>query len=143
MFQIDWDYWETQFLFAAIAVVVVTGAVVVFLVVKLIRKYRQVNRPDTPLPVKFGYYASIAYAIFPVDLLPDPLLIDDIGVLLGALLYVSRALKRIHPRPTNGPAPPGPADGPAQQSAANEAAAPPAPPRPAAGPMPPNPRGLS
>jgi len=103
MFQIDWDFWQGQLVIAAIAVVVFTGVLAVFLLVTLIRKYRQVNRPDTPLPVKFGYYASIAYAIFPVDLLPDPLLIDDIGVLLGALLYVSRALKRVRPRPTTGP----------------------------------------
>ena len=109
MFEVDWDYWESQFLLAAIAVVIFTGAVAVFLVVNLIRKHREVNRPDTPLPVKFGYYASIIYAILPVDLLPDPLLIDDIGVLLGALLYVTRALK-LRPRPAAG-RPPGPLPG--------------------------------
>lgn len=102
MFELDWDYWQSQFLLAAIAVLIFTGAVAVFLVVSLIRKHRQVNRPDTPLPLKFGYYASIIYTIFPVDLLPDPLLIDDIGVLLGALLYVSRGLKKLRPRPAEG-----------------------------------------
>lgn len=102
MFELDWDYWQSQFLLAAIAVLIFTGAVVVFLVVTLVRKHRQVNRPDTPLPVKFSYYASIIYAIFPVDLLPDPLLIDDIGVLLGALLYVSHGLKKLRPRPAAG-----------------------------------------
>jgi hypothetical protein len=96
---LDWEYWETQFLFAAIAIVVVTGVVAVFLLVNLIRKYRQVNRPDTPFPVKLGFYASIAYAIFPVDLLPDPILLDDIGVLAGALLYVGRALRRLRTKP--------------------------------------------
>lgn len=108
MVQLDWDYWQGQFIVAAIAVLLVTGAIAVFLVVNLIRKYRQVNQPDTPMPVKFGYYASIAYAIFPIDLLPDPLLIDDIGVLLGALLYVSRGLKRMRPKPTAATTPPNP-----------------------------------
>lgn len=106
MAQLDWEYWETQFLLAGIAIVLVTGAVAVFLVVNLIRKYRQVNRPDTPLPVKFSYYASIAYAIFPVDLLPDPLLIDDIGVLAAALFYVTRALRRNGARPVDPSRPP-------------------------------------
>lgn len=106
MAQLDWDYWETQFLLAGIAIAVFTGAVAVFLVVNLIRKHRQVNRPDTPFPVKFSFYASIAYAIFPVDLLPDPLLIDDIGVLAAALFYVSRALRRNQAKPIDPSRPP-------------------------------------
>jgi uncharacterized membrane protein YkvA (DUF1232 family) len=102
---LDWEYWEGQFLAALIAIAVVTAVVVVVLVVTLVRKHRQVNRPETPLPVKLSYYASIAYAVFPVDLLPDPLLIDDIGVLAAALVYVSRALRRLRAKPTGERAP--------------------------------------
>jgi hypothetical protein len=104
VFEEYWDSLETQLAVALVVLLVAMGLVAVFLVVKLVRKHRQVNRPDTPFPVKFSYYASLLYAIFPVDLLPDPLLIDDVGVLLGALLYVGRALRRRQPerdsRPT-------------------------------------------
>lgn len=97
MFAEYWDSLQTQLAVALVVLLVAFGLVAVFLVVKLVRKHRQVNRPDTPFPVKFGYYASLLYAVFPVDLLPDPLLIDDVGVLLGALLYVGRALRRQQP----------------------------------------------
>jgi uncharacterized membrane protein YkvA (DUF1232 family) len=33
--------------------------------------------------------------VLPIDLLPDPILVDDIGVLTAALLYVGHVLKRI------------------------------------------------
>jgi uncharacterized membrane protein YkvA (DUF1232 family) len=97
VFEIDWS--GPAGLVVVIAVVVaITGLVGVFLFVKLIKKHRQVNQPDTPFSAKFVYYASLVYAIFPIDLLPDPALVDDIGVLLGALLYVSRVVKKLGDR---------------------------------------------
>lgn len=96
--EIDWSG-PAGLVLVIVVVVVVTGLVCAFLLVKLVKKHRQVNQPDTPLPAKFAYYAAIVYAIFPVDLLPDPVLVDDIGILLGALLYVSRVVKKLQGRP--------------------------------------------
>lgn len=97
MFEIDWS--GSAGLVLAIAVVVaITGLVGAYLLVKLVKKHREVNRPDTPFSAKFVYYASLVYAIFPIDLLPDPALIDDIGVLAGSLFYVSRVVKKLRGR---------------------------------------------
>ncbi|GAA4254655.1 MAG TPA: YkvA family protein [Dactylosporangium sp.] len=39
---------------------------------------------------KWVFWGAIIYTIFPIDLLPDPIYLDDVGVLGGALLYLSR-----------------------------------------------------
>ncbi|GAA2356511.1 YkvA family protein [Dactylosporangium salmoneum] len=39
---------------------------------------------------KWVFWGAIAYTIFPIDLLPDPIYLDDVGVLGGALIYLSR-----------------------------------------------------
>jgi uncharacterized membrane protein YkvA (DUF1232 family) len=97
VFEIDWSG-PAGLVLVMIVVVVITGLVGAVLLVKLVKKHRQVNQPDTPLAAKVAYYGSLVYAIFPVDLLPDPALIDDIGVLLGALLYVNRVVKKLKGR---------------------------------------------
>jgi uncharacterized membrane protein YkvA (DUF1232 family) len=98
VFEIDWSG-PASLVLVLVVLVVITGVVGAFLLVKLVMKHRQVNRPDTPFSAKFVYYASLVYAIFPIDLLPDPALIDDIGVLAGALFYVSRVIKKLRGRP--------------------------------------------
>lgn len=98
VFEIDWSG-PAELVLVLAVVVVITGLVGAVLLVKLVKKHRQVNRPDTPFAAKFVYYASLVYAVFPIDLLPDPALIDDIGVLMGSLLYVSRVVKKLRDRP--------------------------------------------
>ncbi|MET7398629.1 YkvA family protein [Dactylosporangium sp. NPDC005572] len=39
---------------------------------------------------KVAFWGAIIYTIFPVDLLPDPIYLDDVGVLGAALLYLTR-----------------------------------------------------
>jgi hypothetical protein len=36
------------------------------------------------------FWGALIYTIFPIDLLPDPIYLDDVGVLGGALIYLSR-----------------------------------------------------
>jgi uncharacterized membrane protein YkvA (DUF1232 family) len=43
---------------------------------------------------KWVFWGAIAYWIFPIDLLPDPIYIDDIGVLAGALFFLTRLAKK-------------------------------------------------
>ncbi|WP_434742644.1 DUF1232 domain-containing protein [Micromonospora sp. SH-82] len=51
---------------------------------------------------KVAFYGALAYTILPVDLLPDPIYLDDIGVLAAALLYLARlARKRGDANPTD------------------------------------------
>ncbi|MFB6894176.1 DUF1232 domain-containing protein [Kitasatospora sp. NPDC056327] len=76
------------------AVVVVTLVVAVVLVVKLVRTRRLLASTGIPMSAKVLFWASIAYLISPVDLLPDPILLDDIGLLLVALRTVHKAVGR-------------------------------------------------
>jgi uncharacterized membrane protein YkvA (DUF1232 family) len=39
---------------------------------------------------KWVIWGAILYTIFPIDLLPDPIYLDDVGVLGGALIYLTR-----------------------------------------------------
>jgi uncharacterized membrane protein YkvA (DUF1232 family) len=39
---------------------------------------------------KWVLWGAIIYTVLPVDLLPDPIYLDDVGVLGGALIYLSR-----------------------------------------------------
>jgi uncharacterized membrane protein YkvA (DUF1232 family) len=78
-----------------ITLLVVGVVVVLALLFALWRKYRFVRDPRTPLPAKIAFWGSIVYTVFPVDALPDPVLLDDIGVLAGALTYVSVVARKL------------------------------------------------
>ncbi|MER7702652.1 YkvA family protein [Kitasatospora sp. NPDC097605] len=67
-------------------------AVAVVLVVKLVRVRRLLVSTGVPMSAKVLFWASIAYLISPVDLLPDPILLDDIGLLLVALRTLHKAV---------------------------------------------------
>jgi len=41
---------------------------------------------------KVAFYGALLYTIFPVDLLPDPIYLDDIGVLAAALAVLTKTL---------------------------------------------------
>jgi uncharacterized membrane protein YkvA (DUF1232 family) len=94
-----------------LVLIVVSAAVMLVLVITMIRRHRKVHQPGVPVSAKVSYYGSIVYALFPLDLLPDPILVDDIGVLAAALLYVGHMLKGVSRKrqtgmsaePTQGP----------------------------------------
>jgi uncharacterized membrane protein YkvA (DUF1232 family) len=41
-----------------------------------------------PVQGKLAFWAAIVYTVFPVDVLMDPVYLDDIGVLSAALAYL-------------------------------------------------------
>jgi hypothetical protein len=43
---------------------------------------------------KWAFYGALVYTIFPVDVLPDPIYLDDMGVLGGALLYLTHLVHK-------------------------------------------------
>ncbi|MFI5839225.1 DUF1232 domain-containing protein [Catenuloplanes sp. NPDC051500] len=45
---------------------------------------------------KFAFWGALIYTISPVDLLPDPILLDDIGILAGSLLYLTHLVRKLH-----------------------------------------------
>ena len=53
---------------------------------------------NTPLWVRVAAFAALAYFISPVDALPDPIYIDDAGVIAQACLLVSSYILDEHRR---------------------------------------------
>jgi uncharacterized membrane protein YkvA (DUF1232 family) len=43
---------------------------------------------------KIAFYGALIYTIFPVDVLPDPIYLDDMGVLAAALIYLTRLVHK-------------------------------------------------
>lgn len=78
-----------------VAVGVVTAVIAVRLAFRLVRARRVLKETGMPLSTKAMFWGSIAYLICPVDLLPDPIYLDDIGFLMLALRSVHAAAARL------------------------------------------------
>ncbi|MEV5818967.1 YkvA family protein [Micromonospora haikouensis] len=57
---------------------------------------------------KVAFWGALAYTIFPIDVLPDPIYLDDIGVLAAALLYLGRLVRQHRAAQRQLPGQPGP-----------------------------------
>jgi uncharacterized membrane protein YkvA (DUF1232 family) len=72
-----------------ILIVAVLGAaalgVAIVLLVRLVRARRELRRAGLPSGPRWVFWGAVAYLVLPTDLLPDPVYLDDIGVLLLAL----------------------------------------------------------
>ncbi|WP_345647243.1 YkvA family protein [Streptomyces tremellae] len=60
-------------------------AAAVVLAVRLVRARRALRRAGLPAGRRWVFWAALVYLVLPTDLLPDPVYLDDIGVLLLAL----------------------------------------------------------
>ncbi|CAL9347499.1 hypothetical protein SUDANB146_00391 [Streptomyces sp. enrichment culture] len=68
---------------AVLAAVMLAGAVAVL--VRLVRTRRELRRAGLPTGPRWVFWGAVLYLVLPADLLPDPVYLDDIGVLLLAL----------------------------------------------------------
>ncbi|MER7486020.1 YkvA family protein [Streptomyces sp. NPDC126497] len=68
---------------AVLAAVVLAGAVAAL--VRLVRTRRELRHAGLPTGPRWVFWGAILYLVLPVDLLPDPVYLDDMGVLLFAL----------------------------------------------------------
>ncbi|MCF3120967.1 MULTISPECIES: DUF1232 domain-containing protein [Streptomyces] len=84
----------TVLLVCAAVLVAVTLAVAIALLVRLVRTRRALLRAGLPIERQWVFWAAIAYLVLPADLLPDPIFLDDIGVLLLALRSMGSAADR-------------------------------------------------
>ncbi|MFJ9927741.1 MULTISPECIES: DUF1232 domain-containing protein [Streptomyces] len=64
----------------------------VALLVRLVRTRRTLLRAGLPTGPRWVFWGAVAYLVLPTDLLPDPVYLDDIGVLLLALRSLRSAL---------------------------------------------------
>ncbi|MEU6476392.1 YkvA family protein [Streptomyces sp. NPDC047017] len=74
---------------AVLAAVVLALAITVF--VRLVRARRDLRRAGLPTGPRWVFWGAVLYFVLPVDLLPDPVYLDDIGVLLLALRTLQSA----------------------------------------------------
>ncbi|MFI5683220.1 YkvA family protein [Streptomyces sp. NPDC051636] len=68
---------------AVIAAALLVAALV--LLVRLVRARRTLRRAGLPTGSRWVFWGAVLYLVLPTDLLPDPVYLDDIGVLLLAL----------------------------------------------------------
>ncbi|WBB73127.1 YkvA family protein [Micromonospora sp. WMMD1128] len=106
------EAWFLVALGAVVAAATLVGAVL--LAIRVVRTRRMLGALGAG--GKVAFYGALIYTILPVDLLPDPIYLDDMGVLAGALFYLGRlaakhrAAQRVSrdaPAPTLPAAPPG------------------------------------
>ncbi|MGW7133004.1 DUF1232 domain-containing protein [Streptomyces bobili] len=85
----------TTTLVTVVAVVAVAVfAVAATVMVRLVRTRRGLRRAGLPTGPRWVFWGAVAYFVLPADLLPDPVYLDDIGVLLLALRSQRRAPDR-------------------------------------------------
>ena len=72
-------------LIAAAVLVAATLTVAIALLVRLVRARRSLRRAGLPVERQWVFWGAVAYLVLPADLLPDPVFLDDIGVLVLAL----------------------------------------------------------
>ena len=76
-------------------VVAVIGVATLVVAIKFAKRLIVTRRALGQLGIdgKIAFYGALAYTIFPIDLLPDPIYLDDIGVLAAALFYLNASLR--------------------------------------------------
>ncbi|MFJ8643194.1 YkvA family protein [Streptomyces sp. NPDC093610] len=80
-------------LIGALVLLLMAGAAAILLV-RVIRARKLLVDAGIPLRDKALFWASVIYTVSPVDLLPDPVYLDDIGFLLLALRSLHAAAQK-------------------------------------------------
>ncbi|MER6675296.1 YkvA family protein [Streptomyces sp. NPDC000983] len=75
----------TQLIVLAAVLAAALLALAVTVLVRLVRTRRRLRRAGLPTGPRWVFWGALAYFVLPVDLVPDPVYLDDIGVLLLAL----------------------------------------------------------
>ncbi|MFF6999909.1 YkvA family protein [Streptomyces sp. NPDC008313] len=86
----DSSTWATPVVVAVVVLGAAALAVAVALLVRLVRTRRELRRAGLPSGPRWIFWGAVLYAVLPTDLLPDPVYLDDIGVLLLALRSMRR-----------------------------------------------------
>lgn len=81
----------TTLVVVAVALAAALFAAATAVLVRLIRARRGLRRAGLPTGPRWMFWGAVLYFVLPTDLLPDPVYLDDIGVLLLALRTLRRA----------------------------------------------------
>ncbi|MEV0096082.1 YkvA family protein [Streptomyces sp. NPDC050738] len=86
---------STQILLVLAALLCVATLVfAVVLVIRLFKARRLLRDAGIPVQNKLAFWGALIYTVSPVDLIPDPVYLDDIGVLLLALHTLHAAARK-------------------------------------------------
>jgi uncharacterized membrane protein YkvA (DUF1232 family) len=88
------DTSTTVLLVLAALLCAATLAFAAVLVVRLFKTRRLLRDAGIPVTNKLAFWGALVYTISPVDLIPDPVYLDDIGVLLLALHALQAAARK-------------------------------------------------
>jgi uncharacterized membrane protein YkvA (DUF1232 family) len=77
-------------------IVAVVAVVTLVIAVRLIFRLVAVRRALAAVGAKgqLVFWGALVYTLFPIDILPDPIYLDDITVLGGALWFLTRLLRK-------------------------------------------------
>ncbi|ARE77988.1 YkvA family protein [Streptomyces sp. NPDC059558] len=87
----------TVWLVLGVVVAVGLGIAAAVLLVRVFAARRLLLDAGIPLRDKALFWVAVAYTVSPVDLIPDPVYLDDIGVLLLALRSLHAAAGAVRP----------------------------------------------
>ncbi|MFF0186430.1 YkvA family protein [Streptomyces sp. NPDC005244] len=79
----DTTSWTVVIIVAVLAAALLGVALV--LLGRLVRTRRDLRRAGLPTGSKWVFWGAVLYLVLPTDLVPDPVYLDDIGVMLLAL----------------------------------------------------------
>ncbi|MEU7551812.1 YkvA family protein [Streptomyces sp. NPDC044571] len=89
----DAQVWLTLAVVAALGLALAAAV----LLVRVVRTRRLLLDAGIPLRDKALFWVAVVYTVSPVDLIPDPVYLDDIGVLLLALRSLHAAAEAVRP----------------------------------------------
>jgi uncharacterized membrane protein YkvA (DUF1232 family) len=77
-------------------IVAVVAVVTLVFAVRLLFRLVAVRRALSTMGAKgqVVFWGALIYTIFPIDILPDPIYLDDITVLGGAVWFLTRLLRK-------------------------------------------------
>jgi uncharacterized membrane protein YkvA (DUF1232 family) len=77
-------------------IVAVVAVVTLVWAVRLLLRLFEVRRALYSMGAKgkLVFWGAVLYTVFPIDILPDPIYLDDVTVLTGALWFVTRLVRR-------------------------------------------------
>ncbi|CAM5597386.1 DUF1232 domain-containing protein [Streptomyces aurantiogriseus] len=84
----------TTLVVVAVMLAAALFAVAAVVLVRLVRARRDLQRAGLPTGPRWVFWGAVAYFLLPTDVLPDPVYLDDIGVLLLALRSLRRTPDR-------------------------------------------------
>ncbi|MER5710386.1 YkvA family protein [Streptomyces sp. NPDC002122] len=83
---------SSLWLIVAVVLALVAAGFAAVLLVRVFRARRLLLDAGVPLRSKALFWAAVVYTVSPIDLIPDPVYLDDIGVLLIALRVLHAAV---------------------------------------------------